>query len=180
MLVHQRVHQQCFHLSKENPFLDAEQKPCPQKGVKLLSWPIHQHQRTRTGYIVAYMFLDIEQKSQHYGFLNALAKIRGHAAACHHRSQNGHCYWLVVWTPLKNISRLGWLFPIYGKIKNGNQTTNQVIISWGIWLSLYRLLDMIVNKLTWTLRSCLPLWSGNMDTDRSKKTLLRSALEAVK
>ena len=28
-------------------------------------------------------------------------------------------------TPLKNISQLGWLFPIYGKIKNGNQTTNQ-------------------------------------------------------
>ena len=25
----------------------------------------------------------------------------------------------------KNISQLGWLFPIYGKIKNGNQTTNQ-------------------------------------------------------
>ena len=25
--------------------------------------------------------------------------------------------WLVVWTPLKNISQLGWLFPIYGKIK---------------------------------------------------------------
>ena len=34
--------------------------------------------------------------------------------------------WLVVWTPLKNISQLGWLFPIYGKIKNGNQTTNQI------------------------------------------------------
>ena len=26
--------------------------------------------------------------------------------------------WLVVWTPLKNISQLGWLFPIYGKIEN--------------------------------------------------------------
>ena len=26
--------------------------------------------------------------------------------------------WLVVWTPLKNISQLGWLFPIYRKIKN--------------------------------------------------------------
>ena len=33
--------------------------------------------------------------------------------------------WFVVWTPLKNMSQLGWLFPIYGKIKNGNQTTNQ-------------------------------------------------------
>ena len=36
-------------------------------------------------------------------------------------------HWLVVWTPLKNISQLGWWFPIYGKIKNGNQTTNQII-----------------------------------------------------
>ena len=35
----------------------------------------------------------------------------------------------MVWTPLKNISQLGWLFPIYGKIKNGNQTTNQHAIS---------------------------------------------------
>ena len=26
--------------------------------------------------------------------------------------------WLVVWNPLKNISQLGWLSPIYGKIKN--------------------------------------------------------------
>ena len=26
--------------------------------------------------------------------------------------------WLVVWTPLTNISQLGILFPIYGKIKN--------------------------------------------------------------
>ena len=42
----------------------------------------------------------------------------------------------MVWTPLKNISQLGWLFLIYGKIKNGNQTTNQIsatyitIFSW--------------------------------------------------
>ena len=35
-----------------------------------------------------------------------------------------HC-WLVVWTHLKNISQLGWLFPIYGKIKMF-QTTNQI------------------------------------------------------
>ena len=27
-------------------------------------------------------------------------------------------HWLVVSTPLKNISQLGWLFPKYGKIKN--------------------------------------------------------------
>ena len=29
-----------------------------------------------------------------------------------------HFIWLVVSTPLKNTSQLGWVFPIYGKIKN--------------------------------------------------------------
>ena len=29
-----------------------------------------------------------------------------------------YIYWLVVSTLLKNISQLGWFFPIYGKIKN--------------------------------------------------------------
>ena len=29
--------------------------------------------------------------------------------------------------PLKTISQLGWFFPIYGKIKNMFQTTNQII-----------------------------------------------------
>ena len=42
--------------------------------------------------------------------------------------------WLVVWTPLKNISQLGWLFPIYGKIKNVPQTTNQYHLEYSqIW-----------------------------------------------
>ena len=29
-----------------------------------------------------------------------------------------YMFWLVVWTPVKNISQLGWLFPKYGKIKH--------------------------------------------------------------
>jgi hypothetical protein len=37
----------------------------------------------------------------------------------------GMRYWLGVSTPLKNISQVGWLFPIYGKIKLLFQTTNQ-------------------------------------------------------
>ena len=54
---------------------------------------------------------------------------------CHLKGLNQDCLdmaisaifiWLVVSTPLKNISQLGWFFPIYGKIKNGNQTTNQL------------------------------------------------------
>ena len=34
--------------------------------------------------------------------------------------------WLVVSTPLKNISQLGWFFPIYGQMKLMFQTTNQL------------------------------------------------------
>ena len=34
------------------------------------------------------------------------------------KSVSAILYWLVVWTPLKNISQLGWSFPIYGKIKH--------------------------------------------------------------
>ena len=36
--------------------------------------------------------------------------------------------WLVVSTPLKNISQLGLLFQIYGKIKAMFQTTNQLLV----------------------------------------------------
>ena len=37
-------------------------------------------------------------------------------------------YWLVVWTPLKNISQLGWLFPIYGKTKNVPNHQPEVVV----------------------------------------------------
>ena len=48
------------------------------------------------------------------------AKVRISVANMRIQSVNTEIYhnWLVVWTPLKNISQLGWLFPIYGKIKN--------------------------------------------------------------
>ena len=39
------------------------------------------------------------------------------------------CYWLVVSTPLRNISQLGVLSLTYGKIENMFQTTNQVTIT---------------------------------------------------
>ena len=43
-----------------------------------------------------------------------------------HPGSQRSSFGLVVWTPLKKYeSQLGWVFPIYGKIKNGNQTTNQ-------------------------------------------------------
>ena len=34
--------------------------------------------------------------------------------------------WLVVWTPLKNISQLGWLFPIYGENKKWSKPPTQI------------------------------------------------------
>ena len=45
-------------------------------------------------------------------------------------------FWLVVSTPLKNLSQLGWLFSIYGKIENvpNHQPVFNVtkIIQWGL------------------------------------------------
>ena len=38
-------------------------------------------------------------------------------------------FWLVVWTPLKNISQLGWLFSIYGKIKNCSKPPTKISIT---------------------------------------------------
>ena len=40
--------------------------------------------------------------------------------------------WLVVSTPLKNMSQLGWLFPIYGKIKNVPNHQPELIEVWRI------------------------------------------------
>ena len=37
-------------------------------------------------------------------------------------------FWLVVWTPLKNISQLGWLFPIYGKIQKCSKPPTRVAL----------------------------------------------------
>ena len=40
--------------------------------------------------------------------------------------------WLVVSTPLKNISQLGWLFPIYGKIKMFPNHQPVIYDLWGV------------------------------------------------
>ena len=47
-------------------------------------------------------------------------------------------FWLVVEPPLRKIwvRHLGWLFPIYGKIKNMFQTTNQFFF-WGYPVNVY-------------------------------------------
>ena len=51
----------------------------------------------------------------------------------HHKLQEIIISWLVVSTPLKYISQLGWLFPIYGK--NMFQTTNQYLSATTIQLT---------------------------------------------
>ena len=50
-----------------------------------------------------------------------------------------YLFWLVVWTPLKNISQLGWLFPIYGKIKKCSKppTSCWISVEWTVeWIRL--------------------------------------------
>ena len=47
--------------------------------------------------------------------------------------------WMVVSTPLKNISQLGWLFPIHGKINNvpnHQSESNLVLIHWSCFAFL--------------------------------------------
>jgi hypothetical protein len=53
--------------------------------------------------------------------------------------------WLVVSTPLKNISQLGLLFPIYGKIKKMFQTTNQ-LFRWGSHFLMF--IDVDIQRKT--------------------------------
>ena len=55
-----------------------------------------------------------------------------------------YIYWLVVWTPLKNTSQLGWLFPIYGKIKN---VPNYQPVYIYILLTFYMIRNMCVFRV---------------------------------
>ena len=55
-------------------------------------------------------------------------------------------YWLVVWTPPKNISQLGWLFWIYGKIWFMFQTTNNMVAP-EKWDSVQRMLRPVLSHL---------------------------------
>ena len=77
-----------------------------------------------------------------------------------------HLTWLVVWTPLKNISQLGWLFPIYGKIKNVPNHQPVTHFAWVFWeplnaqsipdisrLCLYNLFCPTVGATVWCLFS---------------------------
>ena len=45
-----------------------------------------------------------------------------------HQKLHWYSGWWLGHPSEKYESQLGWLFPIYGKIKNGNQTTNQYLI----------------------------------------------------
>ena len=58
---------------------------------------------------------------------------------------NQEKHWLVVSIHLKNMSQLGWFFPIYGKIKFLFQTTNQ------------NMFLQIVPLVPWRLQGCTTL-----------------------
>ena len=51
--------------------------------------------------------------------------------------------WLVVSTPLKNIRQLGWVFPIYGKIKNVPKHQPEIF-----WNKYFRTLWMGITGIT--------------------------------
>ena len=61
--------------------------------------------------------------------------------------------WLVVSTPLKNISQLGWLFPIYGKIKNvPNHQPNDIafwILRIMVWYSMIYDIWYMIYDIQW-------------------------------
>ena len=54
----------------------------------------------------------------HNGFSIAMFDYRRVLMGSTCANNNLDQFWLVVSTPLKNISQLGWVFPIYGKIKH--------------------------------------------------------------
>ena len=65
--------------------------------------------------------------------------------------------WLVVSTPLKNISQLGWLFPIYGKIKNGSKPPTSCIKTPG---ETHRFSTILLSGKTPTWSRAVPVRSG--------------------
>ena len=73
---------------------------------------------------------------------------------------NSYFSWGIIggWaTPLKKISQLGWLFPIYGKIENGNQTTNQWDIPGNEFSTLGYLASIQsshTGEFVWAVRAC--------------------------
>ena len=63
-------------------------------------------------------------------------------------------FWLVVSTPLKNISQLGWLFPIYWKIPNFSKpptrtNTPTYFSEIFIWLVVYLPLWKMMEFVSW-------------------------------
>ena len=66
--------------------------------------------------------------------------------------------WLVVSTPLKNISQLGLLFPIYGKIKNvpnHQPNTNSPIAVYRIPTG--KINNGLANNTGYTMSNCIVL-----------------------
>ena len=73
--------------------------------------------------------------------------------------------WLVISTPLKKISQLGWLLPVYGKIYNVPNHQPGMVISWSMTFKRLYTLGEDPN-----LKICATLWGSGMVTPRSNKT----------
>ena len=85
------------------------------------------------------------------------------------RDKKNMTSWLVVWTPLKNISQLEWLFPIYGKIKNipNHRPASHVprVCGANIWrhpaLSKHPILNFCLQLLDILLQRCVCVCGHN-------------------
>ena len=82
--------------------------------------------------------------------------------------KNGMFIWLVVSTPLKNISQVGWLFPIYGQMKNvpNHQSVMDVYHQLVVWILqpclAYQSCECWV--LCWVFMIVDPIGSGLLTT----------------
>ena len=81
--------------------------------------------------------------------------------------------WLVVWTPLKNISHLGWLFPIYDNIWENKKCSKPPTRLDCLGLLTCTGITSITITKTWApgpVDSNWPIWQGR--TDETTKWLV--------
>ena len=89
--------------------------------------------------------------------------------------------WLVVWTPLKNISQLGWLLPIYGKIKNVPNHQPGILYIYIYMHGLVQMPSMLQWNLVfqWIVLYCLPISTWLQASKRGDRGGTSRALAVV-
>ena len=68
--------------------------------------------------------------------------------------------WLMVWNPLKNISQLGWLFPIYVKLKKCSKPPTSYVL---IYLGCFKLFHLPLRS-AWLLLGTQNIFSAGKKT----------------